>query len=114
MLLTSLWWIDTHQQQPPTQRELATHAGTDAMMTSQIIRKLAARGFLLRTPDPVDARAQRLQITDAGRALTATAIHDVEAADTKYFSLIRTPEQYHGFLEGLQTLANSQARWDRT
>ena len=84
VLLASLWWLEEHGG-PPTQVRLAEHAGTDAMMTSQVLRRLEARGLLDRHPDPGDARARRLRLTAAGSALTARALADVEAADEAYF-----------------------------
>src|SRR3954469_2227589 len=56
VLLASLTWLDADE--PVTQRRLADHAATDPMMTSQVIRVLAERGLVLRTPHPDDARAQ--------------------------------------------------------
>jgi DNA-binding MarR family transcriptional regulator len=85
VLLASLWWLEEHGG-PPTQARLAAHAGTDAMMTSQVLRRLEARGLLDRHPDPGDARARRLRPTETGSALTARALADVEAADEDYFA----------------------------
>jgi DNA-binding MarR family transcriptional regulator len=85
VLLASLWWLEEHGR-PPTQARLAEHAGTDAMMTSQVLRRLEARGLLDRRPDPGDSRARRLRLTPAGSALTARALADVEAADEDHFA----------------------------
>jgi DNA-binding MarR family transcriptional regulator len=57
VLLASLWWLADHEDRPPTQARLAQQAGTDPMMTSQVIRKLEARGLLERALDPTDSRA---------------------------------------------------------
>jgi DNA-binding MarR family transcriptional regulator len=35
---------------------------------TNLVQKLEERGWVARTPDPSDARAVRIQITDAGRA----------------------------------------------
>ncbi len=48
VLLASSWWIGTHQDELPTQRQVAAQAGTDPMMTSQVLRALEARGLLTR------------------------------------------------------------------
>jgi DNA-binding MarR family transcriptional regulator len=56
------------------------------MMTSQVVRKLAERGLLARADDPADARAKRLEVTQAGLDLVAKALKDVEAADASFFS----------------------------
>ena len=88
VLLASLWWLEEHDGQPPTQVRLAAQAGTDPMMTSQVIRKLEARGLLERAIDPLDARTRRLQMTARACAVVATAVADVEAADDDYFAAI--------------------------
>src|SRR4029450_10195037 len=44
VLLASLWWLSDHGDDPPTQTRLAQQAGTDPMMTSQVIRKLETGG----------------------------------------------------------------------
>jgi len=88
VLLASLWWLDEHGSGQPIQADLAEHAGTDPMMTSQVIRKLAVRGLVGRQPDPADSRAVRLMLTAEGRALLAGALADVEAADEEYFAAL--------------------------
>ncbi len=85
VLLTTTWWL-TRSGEPPTQRQLAGQAGTDTMMTSQVVRKLAERGLLERADDPTDARAKRLRITPAGLEVVAVALKDVEAADAEFFA----------------------------
>jgi DNA-binding MarR family transcriptional regulator len=87
VLLASTWWLADHEE-PPTQQRLADQAGTDPMMTSQVIRKLADRGLVNRTPDPHDARALRLVVTPEGRELLAAALRDVEQADAEYFASV--------------------------
>jgi DNA-binding MarR family transcriptional regulator len=88
VLLTSLWWLQEHGAGHPIQADLAEHAGTDPMMTSQVIRKLAARGLVERHPDPADSRAFRLAVTASGTGLLAGALADVEAADDAYFAVL--------------------------
>jgi DNA-binding MarR family transcriptional regulator len=102
VLLASLWWLADHSHEPPTQRELAEQAGTDPMMTSQVIRKLEARGLLERALDPTDSRARRLHLTAAGRTLVGLALADVEAADEDYFAALG--RQREAFRHALQTL----------
>lgn len=107
VLLASLWWLQDHDGGTPTQARLAAQAGTDPMMTSQVIRKLEARGLLRRAPDPTDTRARRLRLTPAGRGLVARALADVEAADASYFAAIG--ERHQAFLEALRALAPQPA-----
>jgi len=87
VLLASLWWLENHSG-PPSQQRLAQHAGTDPMMTSQVLRKLAERGLLDREPDPDDSRAKLLSLTDAGRRVVRKALRDVEEADAAYFATL--------------------------
>jgi DNA-binding MarR family transcriptional regulator len=103
VLLASLWWLSGHGEGPPIQALLAEQAGTDQMMTSQVLRKLEARGLLDRTPDDRDTRARRVRLTAAGRKLVARALADVERADTDYFAPLAAGHET--FLETLATLA---------
>ena len=84
VLLASLWWLSEHGD-PPTQRALADQAGTDAMMTSQVVRKLETQGLITRGPHPDDSRARLLALTPRGRDKLKGALHDVEAADARFF-----------------------------
>ena len=97
VLLASLWWLEGHDDHPATQARLAQQAGTDPMMTSQVTRKLEARGLLKRAVDPADSRARQLRLTATGRALVGRALSDVEAADDDYFASL-------GNLEALRAL----------
>jgi DNA-binding MarR family transcriptional regulator len=51
---------------PPTQQEVADHAGTDRMMTFKLLQTLMDRGLVIRQPDPADGRVKRLVLTPAG------------------------------------------------
>jgi DNA-binding MarR family transcriptional regulator len=108
VLLTSLWWLADHEDRPPTQARLAQHARTDPMMTSQVTRKLEARGLLERALDPADSRARRLHLTAAGRAVVAQALKDVEAADEDYFAALG--RQRDAFVRALGMLEKSSSR----
>jgi DNA-binding MarR family transcriptional regulator len=102
VLLASLWWLEDHSDQAPTQARLAQHAGTDSMMTSQVIRKLEARELVERALDPADSRARQLRLRAAGRALVARALADVEATDDAYFASLG--ERRPAFVEALGVL----------
>ena len=103
VLLASLWWLQDHGGEPPSQAQLAGHAGADQMMASQVIRKLEARGLLERDTDPADSRARRLRITPPGAALLTGALADVEAADDAYFAALGPNRD--SFLAGLAALS---------
>lgn len=86
VLLASLSWLDADG--PVTQAALATHAATDVMMTSQVVRALAERELIRRDPHPGDRRAVALSVTPAGRALADRAVGAVEACDRAFFAAL--------------------------
>jgi DNA-binding MarR family transcriptional regulator len=96
VLLASLTWLDSDE--PVTQRDLARHAGTDPMMTSQVVRTLEAKRLVTREAHPTDRRARVLAPTAAGRMLADRANAAVEAADTAYFAVLRGRERQLGEL----------------
>jgi DNA-binding MarR family transcriptional regulator len=110
VLLASLWWLSEHGNEPPTQRALAEQAGTDPMMTSQVLRRLEARELITREADRRDSRARRLRVTRAGSRVLAGALADVEAADSAYFASLG--EDRAAFVRGLGTLASAPAGGD--
>jgi MarR family transcriptional regulator, organic hydroperoxide resistance regulator len=85
VLLASLMWLAS-EDKPLTQVDLAAHAKTDIMMTSNVLRTLESKGFVLRKPHPTDTRAKSLSITEVGRALAVQAIQVVERIDAEFFN----------------------------
>jgi DNA-binding MarR family transcriptional regulator len=75
----------SRQGQVPNQLQLARQAGTDVKMTSQVLRRLEAKGLLERQVDPDDSRARRLRLTGEGQRLARRAIAAVEETDTRFF-----------------------------
>lgn len=73
-----------------TQVQLAQRAETDPMMTSQVLRKLEAKGLVQRTSDAQDKRAVRLEATAKGIELIDQAIVAVEAVDEEFFGVLKT------------------------
>ena len=104
VLLAVLWWFVTVRKEQPSQRALAEQAGTDPMMTSQVVRALERKGLVVREPDPNDSRARRLGLTASGRRLARRAIDVVEAADAEFFSAARDPERLPDELMALAAL----------
>lgn len=84
VLLACTWWLEARGDSP-NQQTLARQAGTDIKMTSQVLRRLEAKGLLHRRVDPQDSRARKLDLTPAGAALAQRAIHAVEAVDAQVF-----------------------------
>src|SRR5438445_10986872 len=67
VLLASLTWLTADGA--VSQRELAEHAASDPMMTSQVVRVLESHGWVKREVHPEDARAWALRVTRSGAAL---------------------------------------------
>jgi len=86
VLLASLTWLDA--EGPVTQRELASLAATDPMMTSQVLRTLEGMGLVERLAHPQDGRARSLAVTHAGRELANRAVIAVEACDREFFGAL--------------------------
>jgi DNA-binding MarR family transcriptional regulator len=107
VLLASLAWLGSHSQDCVTQRDLADHAATDIMMTSQVLRTLEAKGFLVRRPHPQDARARDLRITPAGTTVVNKAIVAVESCDAAFFA--RAGRTQDGLVQGLRAAASSRS-----
>jgi DNA-binding MarR family transcriptional regulator len=84
VLLSCAWWLNDRGQ-VPNQLALARQAGTDVKMTSEVVRKLEAKGLLERETDPRDTRSRRLRITPAGVTVALRAITEVERADQAFF-----------------------------
>lgn len=105
VLLASLTWLKSGG--PITQRDLADHAHTDPMMTSQVLRVLEAKGLIRRGAHPTDGRARALTVTQQGAALADAANAAVEAVDRRFFSRLQGGDLPHftGLLRRL-TAAN--------
>ncbi|WP_040164551.1 MarR family winged helix-turn-helix transcriptional regulator [Microbacterium gorillae] len=88
VLLASAWWLTRVAGEEPRQGRIAEHANTDPMMTSQVVRNLADRGLLTRDPDPDDARARVIGVTDVGVDLAARAVAIVEQVDAEFFGVV--------------------------
>ena len=59
---------------PPPMGEIAEFLAMDRTTLTAALKPLARRGLVEARPDPKDARARRLRLTDAGRALLARAL----------------------------------------
>ena len=84
VLLATAWWLNSRGEQP-NQLALARQAGTDVKMTSQVVRKLEAKGLIHRDVDTADTRARRLRVTGRGSDLAVQALAAVESADAEFF-----------------------------
>jgi DNA-binding MarR family transcriptional regulator len=101
VLLATLSWLES--EGPVTQRSLADLAGTDPMMTSQVLRALEQKGFVTREPHPTDGRARVIAPTKQGRRRAMRALAAVEEADRRFFAGLGRHEDR--FMKGLRKLS---------
>ena len=85
MLLASAGWLAAMSARPPTQQEVADHAGADRMMTSKVLQGLVDHGLVIRQPDPADGRVKRLRLTPAGQELVRRGIRIAVDLDEDMF-----------------------------
>jgi len=101
VLLVGLLWLGMSEPLI-TQVMLATHTKFDAMMTSQVLRALEARGLVERRSHPQDSRAKILYLTAEGRALVSKALPVVDGTDTEFFERIgKDAAQFNATLRAL-------------
>jgi DNA-binding MarR family transcriptional regulator len=60
----------------------------DVNTTSQVVRTLAARGLLARTPHPQDSRAVALRLTPEGAELTRACAARVRDVNATFFAAV--------------------------
>lgn len=103
VLLATLTWVS--EKSVTTQKQLATQAKSDVMMTSQIVRTLIKKGLVTRSKSRTDGRAFILHPTHEGRLLVNRAIVAVERVDNEFFSVIGG-DDLQNFIKAMQQLAD--------
>ncbi|MCA0921576.1 MarR family winged helix-turn-helix transcriptional regulator [Pseudooceanicola nanhaiensis] len=79
--LLQLWEKDGR-----TQRELVTALDIEQPTLANTLTRMEKKGLITRKPDPEDGRAQRIHLTDRGRALQAEAEARATAVNTRALS----------------------------
>lgn len=102
MLLAGIYYLHSRGENV-TQIRLAGHAGTDKMMTSNVVRTLEKKELIVREVHPTDSRAKLLEITTRGRQLLKEAGPLVEETDGRFFEHLGYMEDL--FRNALQELA---------
>ncbi|TSE19480.1 HTH-type transcriptional repressor NicR [Tepidimonas alkaliphilus] len=92
-----------HNEPGLDQRSLAGRIAQDTSTTAGVVERLQARGWLRREPDPADRRVRRLTLTEAGRALLAQVVPDMQRAQARILAPLDAAEQVQ-FMALLQRL----------
>ena len=67
----------TARGERPSQRRLAAFTGLEPIYVSKLVRALEQGGLVARVPDPADARAVQLTLTDRGKEVVDQAVEIV-------------------------------------
>jgi DNA-binding MarR family transcriptional regulator len=85
-----------------TQASVAKMADMDVMSVSQIIRGLEEKGFLARTANPKDTRANAVRLLEKGQEAIKRALPIVEKIDEDFFGVLDDDEKtFRDFLHKL-------------
>jgi MarR family transcriptional regulator, temperature-dependent positive regulator of motility len=95
------------EREGATQADLVRITGIDRSTLADMARRMIAKGLLERERSNVDARANAVRLTDAGRAALADARPKMAAADAKLLKLISGGGRRTTFLSLLRDLAKS-------
>lgn len=77
----------------PTQRELAEFLALDPSQIVPLVDTLEKRGYVERTPDPVDRRSKVIAATAEGRKLYAKAHQATQASEKETLFALTASEQ---------------------
>jgi DNA-binding MarR family transcriptional regulator len=75
------------------QRTLAGSIGLDTSTIAGVVDRLEARGLLVRGASPTDRRVRLLTLTDAGRALVAEVVPEVQKAQQRILAPLPKAER---------------------
>jgi DNA-binding MarR family transcriptional regulator len=85
-----------------TQASIARMADMDVMSVSQILRGLETGGFLTRTANPKDTRANAVRLLPKGRDAIKKALPVVEKIDDEFFGvLLKDENSFRNYLHKL-------------
>ena len=87
-MLMALWMEDGLAQ-----AELTRRLGVEPASVSKTVERMEAAGFVQRRPDPEDARANRIYLTDQGRALEQPVKQVLAEAEDRLLANISLEEK---------------------
>lgn len=97
VILASSYWLFLHQDLV-TQTQVAKQSNTDVMMTSNILRTLEKKKFVIRKEHQTDTRAKMVELTETGIDVLARAIKKVETFDRDFFGKLENTTNFNSEL----------------
>ncbi len=85
------------------QTDLAESMGVEAMTVTGFLDRLEAKGLIRRDPDPIDRRAKRIRLTEAGKAMLER-IAPLSAGLRADAAAGLSPREWRRFLDTLKTV----------
>lgn len=92
VLLTTLSYL-SQSDEYVTQASIAKMADMDVMSVSQIIRGLEDKGYLVRTNNPNDTRANAVRLLPKGQEIVKIALPVIERIDDNFFGVLSANEK---------------------
>jgi DNA-binding MarR family transcriptional regulator len=94
-----------------TQSELVRATGIDRSTLAELVARLIGKNLLARERSTLDARANTVRMTDAGRAAVQAAAPKVGVADTRILALLPGARR-DTFLKTLRDMVRAASRGD--
>ena len=102
------------EREGATQADLVRITGIDRSTLADMARRMIGKGLLERERSNVDARANAVRLTDAGRAALAEARPKMATADARLLKLIPGHGRRETFVSLLRDLAKPDIKADAT
>ena len=91
------------------QADLVAATGVDRSTLADMVARMLDKGLLVRERSAIDARANAVRLTDAGRTALAEIGPRADAADTRLLALLPKGKR-EGFLDALAALASGEGK----
>ena len=100
-VLTSIYWLKQNEKST-IQVAISDCSHMDKMTTSQVLRKLEKKGFIVRLEHPTDTRAKTVELTKHGLSVVVKALKLVDESNQEYFSILdETQNEFVNILKNL-------------
>ncbi|MGI3782697.1 MAG: MarR family winged helix-turn-helix transcriptional regulator [Janthinobacterium lividum] len=98
---------------PASTAQLAAHLGITKQATGELVAYLLLQGYLTRSPDPADRRAQLLVLTEHGHACTRAAQEAADDVVERWNSRLSSRQQddLHSTLTAISSPGRLRPAW---